>query len=115
MRKLSFILFGLLIVSANYAFAEDHAKVAIEHAKEAASASKPSDAVHHAGAALDHALAGSISEKGVTKAHLSAGAEELEKAIDQGNLGQLDLAVAHSNAALEHLNAAAEEKAKNKK
>lgn len=46
MRKLSFILFGLLIVSANYAFAEDHAKVAIGHAKEAASASKPSDAVH---------------------------------------------------------------------
>ena len=41
MRKLSFILFGLLIVSANYAFAEDHAKVAIGHAKEAASASKP--------------------------------------------------------------------------
>ena len=34
MRKLSFILFGLLIVSANYSFAEDHAKVAIEHAKE---------------------------------------------------------------------------------
>ena len=53
MRKLSFILFCLLIVSANYSFAEDHAKVAIEHAKEAASASKPSDVVHHAGAALD--------------------------------------------------------------
>jgi HEPN domain-containing protein len=114
MRKLSFILSGLLFISANYVFAEDHPKVAIEHAKEAANASKTADVVHHAGAALEHTLTASIAEKGVAKNHLNAGAEELEQAIDHGNLGHLDVAVSHSKTAVEHLSAAVEAK-KNKK
>jgi predicted RNase H-like nuclease (RuvC/YqgF family) len=39
-------------------------------------------------------------------AEKSAKIEELEKAIDQGNLGQLSSAVTHSTSAVEHLAAA---------
>ncbi|MEY2665913.1 MAG: hypothetical protein RLZZ384_84 [Pseudomonadota bacterium] len=112
MKKLTIVLTGLLFLSANYVLAEDHPKVAIEHAKEAANANKATDVVHHAGAALEHTLTASISEKGVTKNHLNASAEELEQAIDHGNLGHLDIAVSHSKTAVEHLSAAVEAKKK---
>jgi hypothetical protein len=108
MKKLTVILSGLLLLSTYSAFAKEHSEVALEHARNAASATTAADVVKHAGAALDHTLSAAVSAKSVAKTHLNAGADELEKAIDQGNLGQLSPAQSHANVAAEHLSAANE-------
>lgn len=106
MKKLTIILSGLLLVSTNYVFAKDHSEVALDHAKMATSATTTAEVVQHAGASLDHTLTAALAAKSIAKNHLNAGAEELEKAIDQGNLGQLSSAVTHSKSAVEHIAAA---------
>lgn len=106
MKKLTFILSGLLLISTSYVFAKEHSEVALEHAKSAALATTAADVVKHAGSALDHTLAAALGAKSIAKNHLNAGADELEKAIDQGNLGQLNSALSHSNLAAEHIAAA---------
>ncbi|HCT99927.1 MAG TPA: hypothetical protein DF614_07725 [Methylococcaceae bacterium] len=106
MKKLTVVLSSLLLMSTHHVFAKDHSEIALEHAKNAAASTTPAEVVQHAGAALEHTLSAAVSAKGVAKNHLNAGADELEKAIDQGNLKQLSPAVSHSNAAVEHLSAA---------
>jgi len=111
MKKIALDISALLL-STNIAFAldnnifKDHSSVALDHAKNAAAAGTAADVVHHAGTALEHTLTASIAAKGVAKNHLNAGAEELQKAIDQGNLGKFNSAVSYSQAAVGHISAA---------
>jgi len=101
------LLIAAVLLSTNVAFAlddvifKDHSTVALDHAKNAATAGNAAEVVHHAGAALEHTLTASISAKGVAKNHLNEGAKELQKAIDQGKLGKYN-----SQAAVAHISAA---------
>lgn len=111
MKKLAVVLSALLFTT-NIALALDnnifknHSSVALDHAKNAAAAANAVDVVHHAGTALEHTLTASLAAKGIAKNHLNAGAEELQKAIDQGNLGKFNSAVSYSQAAVGHISAA---------
>jgi type II secretory pathway component PulM len=111
MKKIT-IAISALLLSTNIAFALDnnifkaHSSVALDHAKNAAASANAADVVHHAGTALEHTLTASISAKGIAKNHLNAGAEELQKAIDQGHLGKFNSAVSYSQAAVVHISAA---------
>jgi HEPN domain-containing protein len=101
-----------VLLSTNVAFAlddvifKDHSTVALDHAKNAATAGNAAEVVHHAGAALEHTLTASISAKGVAKNHLNEGAKELQKAIDQGKLGKYNSSISYSQAAVAHISAA---------
>ena len=111
MKKI-IISISALLLSTNIAFAldnnifKDHSSVALDHAKNAAASANAADVVHHAGTALEHTLTASIAAKGVAKNHLNAGAEELQKAIDQGHLGKFNSAISYSQAAVVHISAA---------
>ncbi len=111
MKKIALVLSALLL-STNVAFGldniifKDHSNVALDHAKNAATAENVAEVVHHAGAALDHTLTASISAKGVAKSHLDEGAKELQKAIDQGKLGKYNSSISFSQAAVVHISAA---------
>ena len=111
MKKIAMIVSALLLTT-NITFAldsnifKDHSNVALDHAKNAAAATTATDVVHHAGTALEHTLTASLAAKGVAKNHLNVGAEELQKAIDQGNLGKLNSAVSYSQSAVSHISAA---------
>ncbi|MBV5301355.1 MAG: small metal-binding protein SmbP [Methylococcales bacterium] len=111
MKKI-IIAISALLLSTNIAFAldnnifKDHSSVALDHAKNAAASANAADVVHHAGTALEHTLTASIAAKGVAKNHLNAGAEELQKAIDQGHLGKFNSAISYSQAAVVHISAA---------
>ena len=111
MKKIALVVSALLL-STNVAFAldniifKDHSNVALDHAKNAATAANAAEVVHHAGAALEHTLNASISAKGVAKNHLNEGAKELQKAIDQGRLGKYNSSISYSQAAVVHITAA---------
>ena len=111
MKKIAMIV-STLLLTTNLAFAldnnifKDHSNVALDHAKNAAAATTANDVVHHAGTALEHTLTASLAAKGIAKNHLNAGAEELQKAIDQGNLGKFNSAVSYSQAVVSHISAA---------
>lgn len=111
MKKIAVVI-SALILSTNVAFAldniifKDHSNVALDHAKNAATAANAAEVVHHGVAALEHTLNASISAKGIAKNHLDEGAKELQKAIDQGKLGKFNSAVAHSQTAVVHISAA---------
>ena len=98
MKKIALVVSALML-STNVAFAldniifKDHSNVALDHAKNAATAANAAEVVHHAGAALEHTLNASISAKGVAKNHLNEGAKELQKAIDQGRLGKYNSSI----------------------
>ena len=68
MKKIALVVSALLL-STNVAFAldniifKDHSNVALDHAKNAATAENATEVVHHAGAALEHTLTASISAK----------------------------------------------------
>ena len=110
MKKIALVISALLL-STNITFAldnnifKDHSNVALNHAKNAAAAGNAVEVVHHAGTALEHTLTASLAAKGDAKNHLNAGAEELKKAIDQGNLGKFNSAVSYSKAAVGHISA----------
>jgi Small metal-binding protein len=111
MKKIALVVSALLL-STNVAFAldniifKDHSNVALDHAKNAATAENATEVVHHAGAALEHTLTASISAKGLIKSHLDEGAKELQKAIDQGKLGKYNSSISYSQAAVAHISAA---------
>ncbi len=108
MKKLTSICIGLLFLSASV-FADDHhAVVALEQANAAVvygEAGHTSNLVEHAKAALEHALAASITAKGVSKNHLESAAMELEAAIEHGSMGHVGAATKHAKAALRHIKA----------
>jgi type II secretory pathway component PulM len=111
MKKITLVI-SALFLSTNVAFAldnivyKDHSNVALDHAKNAATAKNADEVVHHAGAALEHTLTASISAKGVAKNHLDEGAKQLQKAIDQGKLGKFNSSISYSEAAAVHISAA---------
>ncbi len=111
MNKIALVISALLL-STNVAFAldelvyKDHSNVALDHAKNAATAENAHEVVHHAGTALEHTLNASKSAKGVAKSHLDEGAKQLQKAIDQGKLGKFNSSVSYSEAAVVHISAA---------
>jgi hypothetical protein len=62
--------------------------------------------MHHAKAALDHALAASIVAKSIPKNHINAASKSLQESIDQSSLNQVAGATKSAETAVEHLNAA---------
>ena len=75
MKKISYLLAGLLLCLSTSVFAEDHLAEATKHANEAVSEGHAGSApkmMHHAKAALDHSLAASIVAKSVPKNHINA-------------------------------------------
>jgi hypothetical protein len=108
MKKISYLLAGLLCLSTSV-FAEDHLAEATKHANEAVSEGHAGSApkmMHHAKAALDHALAASIVAKSVPKNHINAASKSLQESIDQSSLNQVEGATKSAETAVEHLNAA---------
>jgi len=111
MKKLTSICTGLLFLSASV-FADDHhAVVALEQANAAVvygEAGHTSNLIEHAKAALEHALAASITAKGVSKNHLESAATELEAAIEHGSMGHVGAATKHAKTALRHIKASSQ-------
>lgn len=109
MKKLASVGAGLLLLLSTSVFAEENnAASALEHANAAVTHGKAGHTpilVEHAKAALEDALAASITTKGVTKNHLDAGAKELQEAIDHGTMGHVGVATTHAEAAVEHIKA----------
>lgn len=106
MKKLTSLCTGLLLLSVSV-FADDHhAVVALEQANAAVvygEAGHTSNLVEHAKAALEHALAASITAKGVSKNHLEAAVTELQESIDHGEMGHIGAATKHARAAVRHI------------
>ena len=87
-------------------FAEQHADGAMTHANAALAKGKEGNTsalVNHARMALDEALEASLVTKSVTKNHLDAAANSLQKAIDNGNLGHVGQATKAIEEAIAHL------------
>jgi len=108
MKKL-ISLFALLLALSFAAFAEDqHCKIALEHANAAVQQGKANNAkelVKHANAAMEHTLAAALVLTGQPKEHLEAASNELEEAVNHGNLGHTDVATQHAEAAVTHIQA----------
>jgi hypothetical protein len=109
MRKITSVCAGLLLLISSAVLAQDpHAKAALEHANAAAKegeAGRASELVKHASVALEHALAGALVDRGMTKEHFEAAANELEEAINHGNMGHADVGTEHVKAAITHIEA----------
>lgn len=105
MKRLTSICACLLLLSAS-AFAEDHTIAALEHANAAVAHGKDGHTpilIEQSKAALEHALASSITAKGALKIHLDAAVMELQEAIDQCELGHIGVATKHAQAAAKHI------------
>lgn len=106
MKKLISICAGLFLLSPSV-FADDHHAVAAqEHASAAVIYGKNGHTailLEHAKAASDHALAASITAKGMSKNHLDAAVTELQEAIDLSESGHVGTATKHAQAALRHI------------
>ena len=105
MKKLISIYTSLLLLSASV-LAEDHAAAALERANAALIHGKKGHTpilIEQAKEALDHALAASLTAKGVSKNHLDAAVTELQEAIDQCELGHVGVATKHAEAAVKHI------------
>ena len=97
------------MLSSASLFAESHLDSALEHANAAVKegqAGKLPELVTHAKAALDHSLAASVVAKSVSKTHIDAASESLQKAIDHGNLNHVEPATTSAQEAVNHLEAA---------
>ncbi|MEI6544150.1 MAG: small metal-binding protein SmbP [Methylococcales bacterium] len=106
MTKLRNLLPGLLLFLSMNVFAEQHADGAMTHANAALAKGKEGNTsalVNHARMALDEALEASLVTKSVTKNHLDAAANSLQKAIDNGNLGHVGQATKAIEEAIAHL------------
>ncbi len=110
MNKLTTLLTTLLLCFGTNVFAEQHANGALTHANSALAQGKEgntSTLVAHARMALDEALEASLVAKSVTKNHIDAAVNLLQKAIDNGNLGHVGQATKATEEAIAHLKAAA--------
>ena len=99
-------LFAALLILNPTQAREDHRAEATKHALAAAEAGKQGDMAglsEHAAAAKNHAEA---AEKEKANAHLEAGIEELDKALEQAEQGHADIAGKAARAAATHLKAA---------
>ncbi|WP_026223643.1 small metal-binding protein SmbP [Methylosarcina fibrata] len=109
MKKTTSVFAGLLLVFSSAVMAEDpHAKAALEHANAAAkegAAGRASELVKHASVALEHTLAGALVDTGMNKEHLEAASNELEEAVNHGNMGHADVGTEHVKAAITHIQA----------
>lgn len=110
MKKLTSLCAGLLlIVLSSAVLAQDeHSKAALEHANAAikvGGAGNAKELVTHASVALEHTLAGAIVATGTNKVHLEAASNELEEAVNHGNMGHADVATKHVEEAVTHIKA----------
>lgn len=106
MKKLAFACAGLLLFLSTAVYAVEGAKAALQHANAAVTegkAGKASALVEHAKLAMEKALAAAITARSIPKNHLEAAAKELQEAIDQGNLGNAEIATKHAESAVEHI------------
>ncbi|MEY3105906.1 MAG: hypothetical protein RIT35_66 [Pseudomonadota bacterium] len=109
MKKISYLLAGLLLSLSNNVFAEDHLAEAIKHANAAVTEGHAGSApklMIHAKAAIDHSLAASIVAKSIPKNHINAASKSLQDAIDQSSINQVQSATKSAETAVIHLNAA---------
>lgn len=100
--------FLMLLGSASFVVAEEHAAAALDHANQAVTHGKAGHAsvlVEHATEALKHARAASDVAKGEAKTHIDAGVKSLETAIEHGKMGtgHEQQATAAAEEAVEHL------------
>jgi hypothetical protein len=108
MKKLAMLSASLLLLLSTSVFAGQHSASALEHAKAAVAEGKAGHTaglLEHAKAALEDASEATIVTKGVAKNHLEVGAEELQEAIDHGNMGHIGVATSHAEAAVAHIKA----------
>ena len=106
MSKLRNLLPSLLLFLSMNVFAEQHAEGAMTHANSALAKGKEGNTsalVAHARMALDEALEASLVAKSISKNHLDAAVNSLQKAIDNGNLGHVGQATKATEEAIAHL------------
>ena len=109
MKKFASVVISLLFCLSSTVFAAEHAESALEHANGAVThgrAGHPEVLVEHAKLALEQTLAAALNSKGVTKTHLDAAADSLQKAIDEGSLDHTQTATKYVEEAVSHLQAA---------
>jgi len=112
MKRIALFGAGLLMLlgSASFVVAEEHAAAALEHAQQAVMHGEAGHGpvlVEHATEALKHAHAASDIAKGEAKTHIDAAVKSLEAAIEHGKMGAGHVPVATKAAeeAVEHLKA----------
>lgn len=106
MKKLISICAGLFLLSPSVLADDHHAAAALEHTSAAVIYGKNGHTailLEHAKAALDHALAASLTAKGVSIDHLESAVTELQEAIDLSESGHVGTATKHAQAALRHI------------
>lgn len=107
MKKIKFIFASSLFVFSMATFAGNpHFDEAIKHATAASQAGDTAKIIEHALPALEHAMAGALTAKGLSKSHSDEAVKALEKTLDSAKNKKADDATASANAALEHLKAA---------
>ena len=107
MKKITSFFASLLLVFTTAAFAEaNQSKAALHHASAAAvegKSGRANELVKHAGLALENALAAALVANGAAQKNLEAAANELEEAINQGNLNHSETATGHVETAISYL------------
>ena len=107
MKKISGLLLGLIATASSGVFAEPNLDAALKHAEAALEEGHKNNAAKlavHAKGALDSALTASIVAKSISKNHINAASEELQKAIDDATtLNQVTAATKAVEEAVAHL------------
>jgi len=106
MKKMIYIVAGLLLLLSNSISADNHMTAALEHANAAVvngEAGQTAVLLEHTMAALKHTKSSAIAAKGLPKKHLEAATKELQEANDLGQWGHVGSATAHVEAAVKHL------------
>lgn len=108
MKQLVTLGASLLLSFCSMAFAEEHADVALTHAKEAVihgKAGHSATLIEHAEVSLTHANKAVEVSKGENKTHLEAGVKALQAAIEHGKQNHAEIATKSAEEAVEHLQA----------
>lgn len=109
MKKLTQLSVSALFFISLNAFADPHLDEAISHATAALESGKSGHSsvlVEHARPALEHAMAASVTTKGLARTKIEAAMKDLEEAIKHGKSLHADIATTYMEAALEDLQAA---------
>ncbi len=106
MKKTSGLLISLLVTASAGVYAESNLDAALKHAEAALEEGHKNNAAKlslHAKGALDSALTASIVAKSISKNHINAAAQVLQKAIDDSALNQDAAATKDVEEAVNHL------------
>lgn len=107
MRKLALLIgAGLFLLLSSTLYAEEHADVALTHAKEAVVSGKAGNAselIEHVETSLVHAKKAEQLAKGDAQTHMKAGVKSLEEAITHAKLEHTDIATKLVEEAVQHI------------